>query len=85
MKKEVRTVVYDEDVAVEAYALTGITQPFPNHLHSHYVIGFVEAGERILSCKHTDYRLTKGSIILFNPGDNHACAQSAGGTFTYGG
>jgi len=60
-------------------------QPFPNHFHDHYVIGIVEGGERCLSCKNQEYRIKPGSIILFNPGDNHACAQSDGGTFDYRG
>ena len=41
MKKEIRTVVYDEDLRLEAYRFVGIVQPFPNHFHEHYVIGFV--------------------------------------------
>lgn len=85
MKKETRTVVYDEGLRIEAYRLQGIVQPFPNHFHDHYVIGFVEGGERCLSCKNQEYRIEHGNIILFNPGDNHACAQSDSGTFDYRG
>lgn len=51
MKKEVRTVVYDDELHIEAYRFEGIVQPFPNHFHEYYVIGFMEDGERILSCK----------------------------------
>ena len=50
MKKEVRTVVYDDDLHMEAYRFEGLAQPFPNHFHEYYVIGFVEKGERALSC-----------------------------------
>ena len=49
MKKETRTVVYDDGLRLEAYHFEGIVQPFPNHFHEHYVIGFVEAGTRRLS------------------------------------
>ncbi len=49
MKKEVRTVVYDEGLGVEAYRFEGIVQPFPNHFHEYYVIGLVEDGARALS------------------------------------
>ncbi len=48
MKKEIRTVVYDDELRMEAYRFEGIVQPFPNHFHEHYVIGFVEDGEREL-------------------------------------
>ncbi len=85
MKKEVRTVVYDEGLGVEAYHFKGIVQPFPNHFHEYYVIGFVEAGERTLSCKNQEYAIKQGDILLFNPGDSHACVQSDGGTLDYRG
>ena len=48
--------------------------------HEYYVIGFMEDGERVLSCKNQEYTITRGDVLLFNPGDNHACAQSDGGT-----
>ena len=80
MKKEIRAVVYDESLRIEAYRFEGILQPFPNHFHEHYVIGFVESGERRLSCRNTDYTIGQGSVVLFNPGDNHACIQSDDGT-----
>ena len=85
MKKEVRTVVYDDELRMEAYRFEGIVQPFPNHFHEHYVIGFVEDGERVLSCRNSEYAIEKGSIVLFNPGDNHACVQNDEGTFDYRG
>lgn len=48
MKKEIRTVVYDEELRLEAYRFEGIAKSFPNHFHEHYVIGFVEKGQRTL-------------------------------------
>jgi len=85
MKKETRTVVYDDELRLEAYRFEGIVQPFPCHFHEHYVIGFVEKGERVLSCRDREYAIEKGSILLFNPGDSHACVQSDEGTFDYRG
>ena len=85
MRKETRTVVYDDDLQIEAYRFEGIVQPFPNHFHEHYVIGFVEDGQRILSCKNKEYRIEHGTVVLFHPGDNHARVQSDGGTFDYRG
>ena len=85
MKKEVRTVVYDDELRIEAYRFEGIVQPFPNHFHEYYVIGFMEDGERVLSCKNQEYTITKGDVLLFNPGDNHACVQNDGGTLDYRG
>lgn len=85
MRKETRTVVYDDELRIEAYRFEGIVQPFPNHFHEYYVIGFIEDGERCLSCRNQEYTIAKGNIVLFNPGDNHACAQSDDGTLDYRG
>lgn len=85
MKKEVRTVCCDEELKIEAYHFQGIVKPFPNHFHEYYVIGFVEAGQRWLSCRNREYVIGKNDIVLFHPGDNHACAQNDGGTFDYRG
>lgn len=85
MKKETRTVVYDDELRIEAYRFEGIVQPFPNHFHEYYVIGFIEDGQRVLSCRNQEYTITKGDIVLFNPGDNHACVQSDDGTLDYRG
>ncbi len=39
----------------------------------------------MLSCRDREYAIGEGSILLFNPGDSHACVQSDGGTFDYRG
>lgn len=85
MRKEIRTVVYDEELRMEAYRFEGIVQPFPSHFHEHYVIGVVESGERALSCRGREYAIGEGSILLFRPGDSHACVQSDGGMLDYRG
>lgn len=83
MKKEVRTVIYDDELRLEAYRFEGIMQPFQNHFHEYYVNGSVENGKRCLSCKNKEYTLQRGNIVLFNPGDNHACVQGDDGTLDY--
>ncbi len=83
MQKEVRTSFYDEDLHIEAYRFEGIVQPFPNHFHDYYVIGFIESGKRCLSCKNREYTIEHGNILLFNPNDNHSCVQCDGGTLDY--
>lgn len=85
MKKETRMIVYDDELRIEAYLFEGTQKPFPNHFHKYYVIGFIEGGERYLSCKGQEYIITKGNIVLFNPGDNHSCVQNDGSTFDYRG
>lgn len=85
MRKEIRTIVYDDDLRIEAYRFEGIVQPFPNHFHEYYVIGFVEDGERCLSCKNREYTISRGNVVLFNPGDSHSCVQSDDSTLDYRG
>jgi len=85
MQKQKRTVCYDDALQLEAYHFKGIAQPFPNHFHDYYVIGFMEAGTRCLSCKNKEYTVSQGNILLFNPNDNHSCVQCDGGTLDYRG
>jgi len=85
MKKEIRTVCYDEELKIEAYHFQGLVRPFPNHFHEYYVIGLVEAGGRYMSCKNREYVLGEGDMVLFSPGDNHACAQRSDESFDYRG
>ena len=63
--KKTRTVVYDEELQIEAYRFEGIVKPFPNHFHDHYVIGFVEDGKRVMSCRNKDYNIEQGNVVLF--------------------
>ena len=85
MRKGIKTVVYDDELRLEAYRFEGVMQPFPAHFHEYYVIGFVEDGERCLSCRNQEYIISKGNIILFNPGDSHACVQTDDGSLDYRG
>lgn len=39
----------------------------------------------MLSCKNQEYTISKGHVLLFNPGDNHACVQNDNGTLDYRG
>lgn len=83
MKKETRTIYYDEELKIEAYRFEGIMQPFPIHFHDFYVIGFIESGNRYLTCENAAYSVGTGDIILFNPRDKHACTQADNGTLDY--
>lgn len=79
-----KTVCYDEELRLEAYRFAGIDQPFPNHFHDYYVLGLVDTGERKLTCRNRTYSIGPGTVLLFQPGDNHGCTQ-CGGTLDYRG
>lgn len=83
MQKESRIVCFDTDLNIEAYNFRGIMQKFPNHFHEYYVIGFIESGQRYLSCKNKEYTIETGDLILFNPNDNHTCETIDGRTLDY--
>lgn len=85
MKKEIHTIVYDEELNIEAYYFQGTMKPFPNHFHEHYVIGLMEDGRRCLSCRNREYVIEKNQIMLLNPGDNHGCTQADHGAMDYRG
>lgn len=74
VKKETRTICYDEELGVEAYRLEGVTQAFPTHFHECYVVGLLEAGSRHLVCRGSDHWLQVGDLVLFNPSESHACS-----------
>lgn len=76
MSQEIRITYWDEQLDIEAYSFYGIMQKFPNHFHEHYVIGFVEQGKRLLTCKNKHYTVLPKSLVVFNPYDNHACEQA---------
>lgn len=83
MKKEIRTLVFDEELNIEAYRFEGIVQPFPNHFHDYYVIGLVESGKRRLLCNNVEFTLSSGDMLLLDPSDSHGCEQTDGGAFDY--
>ncbi|HWQ97980.1 MAG TPA: AraC family transcriptional regulator [Clostridia bacterium] len=70
---EKRIAIYDPELMVEAYQFQGVMQAFPNHFHEHYVIGFIERGRRNLKVRGNCHLTAPGDLLLFNPGENHAC------------
>lgn len=76
MEKAIRTMVCDDVLCITAYRFQGVMQPFPSHFHEHYVIGLVETGARQLTCRGSVYDIAPGDVLIFNPGDSHACVQS---------
>lgn len=83
MKKEVRTVCFDDDLSLEAVRFEGVSQPFPNHFHDYYVIGMVKLGEREMRCNGNVVPIVGGDVLLLNPADSHGCVQANGGAFNY--
>ncbi|MCM3186726.1 AraC family transcriptional regulator [Priestia megaterium] len=85
MKRETFKAYKDKNTHIEAYQLEGIVQPFPNHFHEHYTIGFIQRGHCLVSCKNQEYTFSSGDIILLNPFDNHTCMPKGDENFLYRG
>lgn len=83
MKRETRTVYYDEELQIEAYRFLGLKREFPNHFHKNYVLGFIEEGKRILSCRNQVREVHPGEIVIFHPKENHTCRQVGEETLDY--
>lgn len=83
MKKEVRTVCFDESLELEAVRFEGISQPFPNHFHDYYVVGLVLRGTREMLCKNRSRIIGGGDVLLLEPADSHGCADVGEGAFDY--
>lgn len=85
MGKPRKTVVRDEALGLEAYRFQGMVQPFPHHFHNDYVLGYVEAGARTLSCRGMTLAVGPGDLLLFQPGEGHSCVQADGTALDYRG
>ena len=83
MKRELRIVRFDAQLRLEAYHFQGLLQKFPPHFHDYYVIGYIESGKRSMQCNGVQYTLAAGDMVLFNPGDVHACAPVDGRAMGY--
>lgn len=78
-----KIICYDEDLGIEAYSFTGVSQNFPNHFHDYYVVGLIEEGQRTMVVNNQPYRLEPGDLLTFNPYDNHSCEGIDGSRLTY--
>lgn len=74
MIKETRTIHYDAELAIEAYWLQNVLEPFPDHFHDYYLIGFIEKGARELTCGGQKYITTEGDLFTLNPMSRTAAA-----------
>jgi len=83
MALDERVIRYDKILKIEAYQFKGVIQKFPNHFHEHYVIGFIESGQRRLSYKNKEYLVGTGDVLLFNPFESHTCEQINDQTLDY--
>lgn len=85
MEQGVRLVRYDSDLNLEAYQFNGIIQIFPGHFHPYYTLGFIVAGHQRTVCRDVERLVTGGDLLLFAPGEVHACQPVDGQSLDYRG
>lgn len=78
MGEELRKIIYDNDLRLEGCYFQCVRHPFLPHFHEYYVIGLLEAGSRLLSCRDREISIHAGDLLLFGPGDTHGCCIRAG-------
>ena len=83
MKNDARHIRRETALGVEVFSFHGVLQKFPPHFHSYYVVGCIEDGARRMVCNNMERLLGPGDLLLFNPGDTHACEPLRGKAFTY--
>lgn len=85
MRREQRQVYRDTRFGLESVSFHGVMQPFANHFHEYYVIGCITGGSRRMGSGNRVYGLGPGDLVLFAPGDTHACETLGNAPFTYHG
>ena len=70
---EQKQVRHDGALGVDAVTFQDVERHFPNHVHSHYVIGLMDKGLRTLTCQNRSHTLSPGDILLLGPGISHCC------------
>lgn len=58
---------------LESCRFTELTKDFPVHFHSHYLVGCLTSGNRILQTGKREYALKPFEIVVLNPWQAHTC------------
>lgn len=64
-------------VGLESCRFTELTKDFPVHFHSHYLVGCLTKGKRILQTGKKEYELKPFELVALNPWQAHACRGNA--------
>lgn len=83
MEQETKNVRYDEELDLEAFHFTGVTRPFANHFHEYYVVGLIEGGQRRMTCNNRESTVGPQDVLIFHPGESHACVREGEAPLNY--
>lgn len=70
----IRRIRAEARSGIEAFLFAGLEQAFGPHVHSHWVIGLMRAGERRVRCAGGEFQARAGQMLVFSPGEPHECA-----------
>lgn len=58
---------------LEICRFRGLTKDFPAHFHSHYLVGCLTGGKRILQTDKKEHELKPFELVVLNPWQAHTC------------
>ncbi|WP_308620043.1 AraC family transcriptional regulator [uncultured Desulfovibrio sp.] len=85
MPVEYTVIAHDPDLEADAFSFRLHARAFAPHFHHAWVLGCVLSGQRHLFVRGREYLAVAGDVVIFRPGEVHACAPAASAPFVWRG
>lgn len=85
MPAEHTVIAHDPDLDADAFSFRLHARAFAPHFHHAWVLGCVLSGQRRLFVQGREYLAATGDVVIFRPGEVHACAPAACAPFVWRG
>lgn len=85
MPAEHTVIAHDQDLDADAFSFRLHARAFAPHFHHAWVLGCVISGRRRLFVQGREYLAATGDVVIFRPGEVHACAPAGSVPFVWRG
>ena len=85
MPAEHTDIAHDRDLDADAFSFRLHARAFAPHFHHAWVLGCVLSGRRHLFVQGREYLDATGDVVIFRPGEVHACAPAGPAPFVWRG
>ncbi len=85
MPAEHTVITHDPDLDADAFSFRLHARAFAPHFHHAWVLGCVLSGQRHLFVRGREYLAVAGDVVIFRPGEVHACAPAGSAPFVWRG
>ncbi|WP_165076816.1 MULTISPECIES: AraC family transcriptional regulator [unclassified Desulfovibrio] len=85
MPAETTVLAHDVDMGADAFSFSLTGRAFAPHFHPAWVLGCVLSGRRTLMVQGRPYHAGPGDVVIFRPGEVHACAPAGSAPFVWRG